>query len=101
MTVYRRTDGHPVILAPKPDYFTRLHYRLRDRLPMWVVYNTTTREYPGKWVARMHLSFPKAGPTRFVIVGDTLEDVRYALPDGVVCIGRKKGDAQEIVEVWL
>lgn len=100
MNTAHTADGHPVFLV-KPGYFTRLHWRLRDRLPMWVVYDTTTREYPGKWVARMHISLPEPRVSRFVIVHDSLEELRDALPEWLVCIGRKPGDVLEIVEVWL
>ena len=101
-TAYRRADGHPVVVLPaSADRFTRLHWRLRNRLPMWVIYDTTTREYPGSFVARMWVSLPAPKFSRFVIVRDTLDDLRYALPDGLICIGRKKLDAPEIVEVWI
>ena len=95
-----RTDGHPVITI-KPSYFDRLQWRLRNRLPMWVVYTPTTRQYPGLWVARMHVSLPDTKPTRFVISHDTLEELRSILPKGLVCIGRMANDTPEIVEVWM
>lgn len=96
-----RADGHPVVILPKGDYFARLHYRLRMRLPMWVIYRPTTREYPGYWVARMHVALPDPKPTRFVMTHDTLEDLRKMLPGGLVRMKRWYHDAPEIEEVWL
>ena len=97
---YQRADGERIIPV-RPGYFDRLQWRLRHRLPMWTVYAPTTREYPGLWVARMHISLPKARPTRFVIVQESLIALRDALPEGLTCIGRSPGDAPEIVEVWI
>lgn len=68
---------------------------------MWVVYRPVTREYPGSWVARMHVTLPAHKPTRFVISHDTLDDLRTILPPGLTNIGRQQGDLPEIEEVWL
>ena len=62
-----------------PGYFARLHWRLRERLPVWVVYRPITREYPGAWVARMHVVLPELRPTRFVVTHDTLKELRTRL----------------------
>ena len=97
----RRADGHPVVNVPNAEYFARLQYRLQKRLPVWVLYRPTTREYPGRWVARMHVTLPAARPTRFVLAHDTLADLRTMLPGGLVNLGRQPGDVPEIVEVWI
>lgn len=94
------------MIRPRPviverGYLSRLHYRLRRRLPMWVVYQPTTVEYPGVWVSRMHISLPDPRPTRFVMTHDTLEELRGILPPGLTRINRNQSDPQEIVEVWL
>jgi hypothetical protein len=89
------------IKVPHRDYMARLHWRLRERLPMWVVYRPVTREYPGKWVARMHVTLPEPKPTRFVLVHDTLSDLREMLPVGLSLIDRDPADVPEIEEVWL
>lgn len=83
------------------DYFWRLHRRLRQRLPMWVIYRPVTAEYPGKWVARMHVALPDEKPTRYVITHTGLDALRTALPPGTVRLGRIAGDAPDIEEVWL
>ena len=89
------------IRVSRPDYFWRLHARLQKRLPMWVVYRPVTREYPGQWVARMHVSLPQPRPTRFVISHDTLTDLRTLLPPGLTHLARDPDDASEIEEVWI
>lgn len=82
-------------------FLHRLHWRLRERLPMWVVYRPITREYPGVWVARMHVTRPETKPTRFVMTHDTLCQLRTLLPPGTVNLGRQLGDVPEIEEVWV
>jgi hypothetical protein len=100
---HTRHDGHPVVLIENPRYFERLHYKLarRDRLPIWTVYDRTTREYPGKYVARMWVTLPEAKPTRFTITHDTLAELRAILPSGLYLIQRRPEDLPEIVETWL
>lgn len=100
-TARTRADGHPVLLVPVGNYFARLHWRLRERLPMWVIYRPVTREYPGVWVSRMHATFPDPKPTRFVMTHDTLAGLREMLPPGLSRISRSAEDLPEIEEVWL
>ena len=96
-----RSDGQPVMRIGSPDYFAKLHLRLQSRLPVWIVYRPTTREYFGKWVARMHVTLPAEKPTRFVMTHDTIAELRDMLPQGLTNIGRMTGDVPEIVEVWI
>lgn len=96
-----RADGHPVFRVPDARYMAKLHHRLRDRLPMWVVYRPVTREYPGRWVARMHVTLPAPKPTRFVMTHDTLDELRGILPPELARLPRDPGDPPEIAEVWL
>lgn len=82
-------------------YLWKLHHRLQARLPMWVVYRPITREYPGLWVARMHVTLPQPRPTRFVMTHDTLHQLRTILPPGLTMLDRDPNDVVEIEEVWL
>jgi hypothetical protein len=89
------------VRAPGADYMARLHWRLRQRLPAWVVYRPVTREYPSRWVARMHVTVPEPKPTRFVITHDTLEELRSLLPEGLARLAHDPLDPPEIEEVWI
>jgi len=89
------------VVAVSKDHLHRLTARLQGRLPMWVVYGPTTREYPGKWVARMHVTLPEARPTRFVMTHDSLAELRELLPPWLNRLSRDPEDAPEIIEVWL
>lgn len=97
----QRADGHPVLVVPRNDYFARLHWRLRSRLPNWCIYRPVTREYPGVWVARMHVTLPQPKPTRFVMTHDTLDELRTMLPPGLSRLTRDPNDPPEIEEVWI
>lgn len=85
-----------------PKIFHRQQqFALRNRLPMWVVYNPTTADFPGQWIARMHLSLPEPVATDLIIVGETREAVRRQLPEGLTNIGRQACDEPVIEEVWI
>jgi hypothetical protein len=83
------------------EHLARLHHRLRERLPIWTVYRPVTREYPGVWVARMHVALPQPRHTRFVMTHDTLEGLRANLPPGTFRLPRDLDDPPEIEEVWV
>jgi hypothetical protein len=89
------------VAIPDVRHFWRLHDRLRNRLPVWTIYRPITREYPGFWVARMHIVLPTMKPTRFVITHDTLEELRTLLPPGLVRAAADPRDVPEIEETWL
>lgn len=91
---------NPIIINA-PDYFARLHWRLRDRLPMWTIYRPVTTEYPGLWVARMHVTIPAPKPTRFVMTHPALDGLRELLPRHLTRMTRDPDDVPEIEEVWL
>lgn len=91
MTVRTEPEGAPLF---------RLHYENRDRLPTWTVYRSPL-DYPDNWVARMFLTLPEPQPTFYAVIGDSLEEVRRALPLGLWRIDRSPGDEPQIVETWL
>lgn len=101
--IEHRADGHPVVNIPKAAYFAKLHCKLSKlgRFPKWVVIHPQNREYPGLWVARMHVALPEPKPTRFVMTSGTIGGLRAVLPDGLTWMNRHEDDAPEIIEVWL
>lgn len=79
----------------------KLHYDLREHLPMWVVYGPSTRDHPGQWVTRMHLSLPTSESTNTFFLADSLESIRAGLPRGLTNVSPQSFDDPTIVEVWL
>ena len=67
-------------------------------LPIWTIFNTHTIEYPKRLVARL---FDMETPTKYVIVGDSIEKVRNMIPEWMVCFEKDSTDRPEIVESWL
>ena len=91
----------PLVIAKTPGYMAKLHRRLASRRPAWVVYSPANRDYPRKWVARMHVRMPVPKPTRFVIAHDTLEELRETLPPELRMVPRHPSDPYGLIETWL
>lgn len=86
--------------AVKAPYFVdNLPYLWISKLamPMVVVY-CRPRDYPNSYVARV---FNGNRPTNVVIVKDSLAEIRGALPDGMIRLGRDANDDPVIVETWI
>lgn len=82
-------------------FASRFHWRLRDRLPIWVIYRPFSQDYRPRWVARMHISLPNPHVTRFVMLHDTLEGLRTNLPFELTFMPRSPDDGILVEEVWL
>jgi hypothetical protein len=80
---------------------TRLHFHIRNKLPMWIIYRPTTKDFPGRWVGRLHITLPRTYPTNVAVFGDTLDEVRNKLPKGLRMLSRSSEDFPVIEEVWL
>lgn len=92
--------GHSKNLRPKKHHI-EMHYKQLEYLPMWTICRPTTKDFPGHWTARMHLSLPNPKATDLLIVGETLDEVRRQLPPGLTSIGRQLNDDPVIEEVWI
>lgn len=65
--------------------------------PLFTVYYDTL-DYPGKYCARL---FDGQQPTRLLVVADTLEAVRKAIPPQFWRVPREATDDPKILETWL
>lgn len=72
------------------------HEKCKD-FPLFAVYYDT-KDYPGKYCARL---FDGQQPTRLLVVKDTLDAVRSAIPPWFWRVPRKATDDQKILETWL
>jgi hypothetical protein len=85
-------------MTPQQAHFTALRNGL---LPLWNVFERPG-DHPDTFVARMFVvGRGTHAPTSATVKGNTLEEVRKALPQGLVCVRREPGDDPKIVEVWL
>lgn len=72
-----------------------------NTLSMWTIYDRPL-DIPDKIVARRFIiGHGVATATPDKIVGDTLDEVRAQLPQGVYCLPRDPADESHIIEVWL
>jgi hypothetical protein len=68
---------------------------------MYVVYHNPL-DCPGKYVMRGRVIGRGADkPTNYVFVGDTIDEVRAYVPEGLVCLRRAPSDHPSVVETWF
>jgi hypothetical protein len=75
------------------------------RLEMWIIYRYP-RDYPDNYVARRWVMTSVGGVSRMMptadhTLGDSLEDVRAAVPAYCVRLERHESDEPQIVESWI
>lgn len=87
-------------IEPDGADLDRLHISARRALPMWTVYRQPL-DHPDHYVARMFVTLPAPVATHVAIVADTLEELRQALPAGLLRLERQPADEPQIVEVWI
>ena len=80
------------------ETFKKIKLSTLVRVPIVVVYKNP-KDYPDKYVARLWDIKNKA--TLCVIVRDTLEQIRDAIPDNLTRISPTAKDDPVIVETWL
>ena len=67
-------------------------------LTIWTIYKSPS-DHPGKWVLRGR-DVPGDIHAEYV-VGDSLEEVRKAVPFGLIRLPRSAQDVPVIYEVWI
>ncbi len=71
------------------------------RLVMYVIYDHP-KDFPDKFIARRwEDNGGEPVPCNVVKVGETIEEVRAALPAGLACFTRYPSDDPVIVETWM
>ena len=68
------------------------------RVPLIVVYNGP-KDYPDKYVARLWDINSK--PTQYIIIKDTMDEIRASIPVGMTKFEPFKNDDPVIVETWM
>ena len=67
------------------------------KIPLITIYYNPS-DYPGKYVARL---FDCSNPTHYIVLADTLENIRQSIPPTMRCFRRHPDDDPCIVEVWI
>lgn len=72
-----------------------------DALHIWTIYDHPT-DFPSGFIARLYTVTAEGGkPTSACYTGDTLDEVRAKIPQGLYNMGRQPEDDSKIVESWL
>jgi hypothetical protein len=82
------------------DLAEALHDELRERLPMWALYERPS-DYPAGWVARLFVTLPQVHATSVCVRGATRAAVEALVPRDLVFLARQPGDQPQIVGCWL
>jgi hypothetical protein len=86
-------------LTPAQAAAVQLNMALSGDLLVWTIY-ASPKDLPDKFVARPH-SVRRQVPLRCHLAADTLENIRSALPPGLVQMSRDPTDDPVIVECWI
>jgi hypothetical protein len=68
------------------------------RVALITVYDCTTKDYPNKYIARL---FDINKPTKFIMMSDSLEDLRSLIPEYMHRMNRRLEDDPVILEIFL
>ncbi len=72
-----------------------------EDLSMWTIYEKPL-DYPDHFVVRKHIvRGGETFPTHTVVITETLEAARKAVPPGLHNLGRQPEDEAQIVETWV
>lgn len=94
------TDVDALPSDPMVAATIRFLFDLRDRLPMFVVYDHPA-DFPDHYVARLWVSHPPT-PIRFVLRAMTLAALQDTLDAlGLVHLMRHEADDPAVVETWV
>ena len=71
-------------------------------MPIITIYKNTTKDYPGKYVARLFDIKPgEILYTRYIMLSDNLEKIRSEIPPNMIMMLPQKNDDPVVLETWL
>lgn len=71
-------------------------------VPLITVYKNTTKDYPGKWVARLFDIRPgEVIRTRCIMLADQVSELYKAKPNNMMVLAPQANDDPCILEVWV
>lgn len=73
-----------------------------SKMPIITVYENTTRDYPGKFVARLFDIRPgEVRYTRYIMLADQLQQIHEGIPKFMTRIEPQSTDDPVVLESWL
>jgi hypothetical protein len=83
------------------SFIEDINLRTISEFPMIGVYYNP-KDYPKKYVARVFDIRPgEVYATRYIMICDSLEELRSVMPDGFSRMNKSLNDDPELVEVWF
>jgi hypothetical protein len=71
-------------------------------VPIITVYKNTTKDYPGKYVARLFNIKPgEVLYTRYIMLSDSLQKIRSEIPPSMTMMLPHSNDDPVVLETWL
>jgi hypothetical protein len=71
-------------------------------MPIITIYNNTTKDYPGKFVARLYDIKPgEVCRTRYILLSDRLDKLRKKIPFGMTRFSPQAEDDPVVLETWI
>lgn len=81
----------------RADKFTEAHTKRLRSVAIFCIYDHPT-DYPDHFVVRL---WDGEEPTNTIVLANTLEEARAAIPQGLARFSRTEGDDPKIVETWI
>lgn len=79
------------------DTFKGIPLQKLSKYPVITIYKNP-KDYPNNFVARL---FDFSKPTKMIVLKDSLEEIREAIPGTMVWFPRLREDDEKIVECWM
>jgi hypothetical protein len=71
-------------------------------MPIITIYKNTTKDYPGKFVARLFDIKPgEVMYTRYIMLSDSLEWIRKQIPPNMTRFQPSENDDPVVLETWI
>jgi hypothetical protein len=84
------------------SFINDLDLREMTTMPIITIYKNTTRDYPGKYVARLFDIRPgEVQFTRYIMLSDNLNKIRQQIPHNMTMFMPQENDDPVVLETWI
>lgn len=84
-----------------PHSMARMMHTLQAALPMLVICRPTKADYPGLWIARLHITLPAHAATPYVMLAESQPALWDMVPEGLAFLARAQSDDPVIEGCFL
>ena len=84
------------------SFINDLDLRSMTLMPIITIYKNTTKDYPGKYVARLFDIRPgEVQFTRYIMLSDKLNEIRRGIPHNMTMFMPQENDDPVVLETWI